>query len=110
MVDSARFAALGKDGPADVDNEIPLEDMRDSMPPGHSRDFGGEILPARIAGMPTTLFDLGQMDVWWDTSAGALWAFNTPFDRPNYNLALLRDTMQWQQEARRLFGTEPSEL
>jgi DSF synthase len=50
------------------------------------------------------------MEVRWDEPAGALWAFITPQDRPNYNLGLLKDTMHWQEETRRLFGTEPSAL
>lgn len=56
------------------------------------------------------LFDLGQIDVQWDQDLGTLWAFITPLDRPNYNLGLLRDTMAWQSEARKIFGTGDSDL
>lgn len=56
------------------------------------------------------LFDLGQIDVQWDADLGTLWAFITPLDRPNYNLGLLRDTMAWQMETRKVFGTGDSEL
>ncbi|MGE4429274.1 MAG: crotonase/enoyl-CoA hydratase family protein [Sphingobium sp.] len=56
------------------------------------------------------LFDLGQIDVQWDQDLGTLWAFITPLDRPNYNLGLLRDTMAWQMEAQKVFGTGDSDL
>ena len=56
------------------------------------------------------LFDLGQIDVQWDQDLGTLWAFMTPLDRPNYNLGLLRDTMAWQMETRKVFGTEGNDL
>mgnify|MGYP001764924068 CR=1 FL=1 len=56
------------------------------------------------------LFDLGQIDVQWDAELATLWAFITPLDRPNYNLGLLRDTMAWQMEAKRVFAPEPDRL
>lgn len=56
------------------------------------------------------LFDLGQIDVQWEPEMGTLWAFITPLDRPNYNLALLRDTMAWQMESRKVFGTGDGDL
>lgn len=59
---------------------------------------------------PTPLFDLGQMEVHWEEEVGTLWAFITPNDRPNYNLGLLRDTMTWQTEAKRLFDGPGSPL
>lgn len=59
---------------------------------------------------PSPLFDLGQMEVNWEADIGTLWAFITPRDRPNYNLGLLRDTMTWQNEAKRLFGEARSPL
>src|ERR1700740_2063892 len=113
MVDSARFAALGKDGPAEMDNDAPFPGARAVMaPPQPAERFSTDSLPAEIlaavAGKPTTLFDLGQMDVRWDAPAGTLWAYLTPQDRPNCNLGLLKDTMSWQQETRRLFGPAPS--
>jgi len=51
----------------------------------------------------STLFDLGQIDVRWDPELSTLWAFMTPLERPNSNLSLIRDTMSWQRESRRLF-------
>lgn len=56
------------------------------------------------------LFDLGQIDVQWDHDLSTLWAFITPLDRPNYNLGLLRDTMAWQMEAQKVFGTGDGDL
>ena len=56
------------------------------------------------------LFDLGQIDVQWEPEVGTLWAFITPLDRPNYNLGLLRDTMAWQMEAKKVFGAGDGNL
>ena len=56
------------------------------------------------------LFDLGQIDVQWEPELNTLWAFITPLDRPNYNLGLLRDTMMWQMEAKRVFDHDDSPL
>ncbi len=55
---------------------------------------------------PSTLFDLGQIDVRWDAELSTLWAFMTPHERPNSNLGLIRDTMAWQRESRRAFGNK----
>lgn len=52
----------------------------------------------------STLFDLGQIDVRWDANLATLWAFMTPLERPNSNMGLIRDTMAWQRESRRVFG------
>ncbi len=52
------------------------------------------------------LFDLGQIDVQWDQDLSTLWAFMTPIDRPNSNPALVRDTMAWQTETRKVFGAD----
>ncbi|MBJ7443281.1 MAG: crotonase/enoyl-CoA hydratase family protein [Sphingobium sp.] len=52
----------------------------------------------------STLFDLGQIDVRWDEELATLWAFMTPHERPNSNLGLIRDTMAWQRESKRVYG------
>lgn len=52
---------------------------------------------------PSTLFDLGQIDVEWDPAMATLWAYMAPMTRPNYNLQMLRDIRMWQTEAKRLF-------
>jgi DSF synthase len=52
----------------------------------------------------STLFDLGQIDVRWDADLSTLWAFMTPHERPNSNLGLIRDTMAWQRESKRVYG------
>nr|WP_083949042.1 crotonase/enoyl-CoA hydratase family protein [Sphingobium cloacae] len=56
------------------------------------------------------LFDLGQIDVRWEAELGTLWAFMTPHDRPNSNQSLIRDTMTWLSESKRLFGANPGSL
>lgn len=57
-----------------------------------------------------SLFDLGQINVHFEEELACLWAFLTPVDRPNYNLALLRDTMAWQNETKRHFASRPEAL
>ena len=54
----------------------------------------------------SSLFDLGQIDVRWDDELSTLWAFMTPNHRPNSNMGLIRDTMAWQRESRRVFGDQ----
>lgn len=56
------------------------------------------------------LFDLGQIEVQWDAEMSTLWAWITPLDRPNYNMGLLRDTMAWQMEAKKVFAQQPDAL
>lgn len=58
----------------------------------------------------SSLFDLGQIDVRWDEELSTLWAFMTPNHRPNSNMGLIRDTMAWQQESRRVFGDQGNML
>jgi DSF synthase len=52
----------------------------------------------------TRLFDLGQLDVRWESSTATLWTHMTPVDRPNFNRAMLRDFQRWQAEIRREFS------
>ncbi len=56
------------------------------------------------------LFDLGQLDVRWDATSGALWTYMTPTDRPNFNRSMLRDFQRWQSEIRREFAEPASGL
>jgi DSF synthase len=56
----------------------------------------------------TRLFDLGQLDVRWEASAGTLWTYMTPHDRPNFNRPMLRDFQRWQAEIGREFA-DPNE-
>jgi len=56
------------------------------------------------------LFDLGQIEVRWEPELATLWAWITPLDRPNYNSGLLRDTMSWQMEAKKIFDLQPDAL
>ena len=59
---------------------------------------------------PTSLFDLGQLDVRWDASLKTLWTFMTPEGRPNFNVAMLRDFESWQREIARIYGQDNAEL
>jgi DSF synthase len=56
----------------------------------------------------TRLFDLGQLDVRWESPLATLWTFMTPVDRPNFNRPMLRDFQRWQAEIGREFA-DPSE-
>ncbi len=56
------------------------------------------------------LFDLGQIDVRWEPELSTLWAFMTPLERPNSNLALIRDTRAWLHESRELFADQAGML
>ncbi|SCW87963.1 DSF synthase [Sphingobium faniae] len=66
--------------------------------------------PASEEFRQSLLFDLGQIDVRWEAERGTLWAFMTPHERPNSNQSLIRDTMTWLSESRRLFGVNPGDL
>lgn len=111
MVDSHRFEALSRNDGFDY------ADTTDSD--GRSYIATPNLQPSSVPAPPqfaddvigrSVLFDLGQMDVSWDADLGTLWAFITPQDRPNYNLQLLRDTMTWQMESKRLFAQPDSPL
>ena len=56
------------------------------------------------------LFDLGQLDVRWESALGTLWTYMTPVDRPNFNRPMLRDFQRWQAEIRREFSPSDSGL
>lgn len=113
MVDSGRFAALRRDGLTEVSSDISSDHDRGISSLTDAAIFAAKDVAGRVLDpttVPSKLFDLGQMDVRWEAEYGTLWSFITPNDRPNYNLGLLRDTMAWQEETRRLFGTGPSSL
>ena len=86
----------------------------------HGEDEAGVTIgDSRISPLPlqhrerpagTSLFDLGQLDVRWEASAGTLWTHMTPVDRPNFNSAMLRDFQRWQSEIRREFAAPDSGL
>src|SRR3546814_11736405 len=86
MTESVRFHALERSGET-ADNVL-----------AHGHAAATQPRPA-----PTSLFDLGQLEVEWEEEMGTLWAFITPHDRPNYTIGQLRDTMAWQTEAKSLF-------
>ncbi len=65
---------------------------------------------AIAAPAPKFRFDLAEMDVRWEGETGTLWSFMTPTMRPSFNPAMLRDLQAWQQEIRRAFSSDDSEL
>jgi DSF synthase len=69
-----------------------------------------EVLPLqhRVRAPGSRLFDLGQLDVRWESALGTLWTHMTPVDRPNFNRPMLRDFQRWQAEIVREFS-DPSE-
>lgn len=95
MIDSARFS--------------PGHDEVHDLPSSTDADLQGiAVTENSISVMlrQSKLFDLGQIDVKWDPEIGTLWAFMTPLERPNSNLALIRDTKAWLHESRELFGDQ----
>lgn len=106
MMESVRLDSLGHNAADDYADE-------------HGSTAGPASLPANSSAVSapvqpgfgrTTLFDLGQLDITWEPENATLWAYVTPFDRPNYNVPLLRDAMTWQNETKRLFGGPSSQL
>lgn len=98
MIDSGRFNSA--------------RDHVEDIAPEQVGSLGSSLPAVTESGLEagqSTLFDLGQIDVSWESESATLWAFMTPMSRPNYNLAMLRDIRQWQTEAKRLFdaGTLP---
>lgn len=83
---------------------LPMADEAISLPVGTAS------LPLQHRELPpgSRLFDLGQLDVRWEASAGTLWTYMTPIDRPNFNRPMLRDFQRWQEEIRREFS-DPAE-
>lgn len=96
MMDSGRFQPTREDVDEQMDG--PIDDHLSLVPDPET----GFSLDA--ASQQSTLFDLGQIDVRWDAELATLWAFMTPHERPNSNMSLIRDTVAWQREAKRLFG------
>lgn len=72
----------------------------------HDRSVSARVSTARHAGDrfgQSKLFDLGQFEVIWEPEIATLWAYLTPNERPNYDMALLRDALTWHDESKRLF-------
>ena len=102
MTDSLRLDPLVHDGSGDYSSAFHDQ--------GQPQTALAPVIPDDEALGQSKLFDLGQIDVSWDAELGTLWAFITPDDRPNYNLPLLRDTMAWQVETKKLFDQTHSPL
>jgi len=68
--------------------------------------------PSSLQDGPVSLsrFDLVEIEVRWEQASRTLWSFMTPTLRPAFNPLLLRDLQKWQQEIRRVFAGEDSEL
>jgi DSF synthase len=110
MADSHRFDALSRDVIADYSDGGDVSalgtahtDLTLKFDPSVTALDDGSL-------GQSVLFDLGQIDVRWDADLGTLWGFITAQDRPNYNLPLLRDTMTWQMETKRLFDRPETPL
>lgn len=56
------------------------------------------------------LFELSQLEVSWDSDAGALWTFMRPNGRPSYNLGLLNDFRAGQSAIMSAFAGCPERL
>ncbi|WP_370171522.1 crotonase/enoyl-CoA hydratase family protein [Sphingobium abikonense] len=97
MIDSGRFVVTHNE--VEAVNDDPMNDETQTA----SDAVVTETALTQAIGK-STLFDLGQIDVRWDEELATLWAFMTPLERPNSNLGLMRDTMAWQRESRRVFG------
>ncbi|QGP78752.1 crotonase/enoyl-CoA hydratase family protein [Sphingobium sp. CAP-1] len=95
MIDSGRFSPTRDEVEAASEDHFSEEDLP---------SLAVTETPLANAFRQSTLFDLGQIDVRWDEELATLWAFMTPLERPNSNLGLIRDTMAWQRESRRVFG------
>ena len=102
MIDSGRFNPTHADARTSHEDDIPL--------PVDTGDLDARENRASEEFSQSMLFDLGQIDVRWDAEAGTLWAFMTPHERPNSNQGLIRDTMTWLSESKRLFSAHPSAL
>ncbi|WP_298401289.1 crotonase/enoyl-CoA hydratase family protein [Sphingobium sp.] len=96
MIDSGRF------NPAR--DEVEAADDEHFVDAGDHPPITATETPLATAFRQSTLFDLGQIDVRWEEELATLWAFMTPLERPNSNLGLIRDTMAWQRESRRVFA------
>lgn len=79
-----------------------------SLPVVETQTRGASALQHRVRAPGSRLFDLGQLDVRWDSALGTLWTYMTPVDRPNFNRAMLRDFQRWQGEIVREFS-DPAE-
>lgn len=102
MIDSGRFTP-GRDD-AEAANDVDLRDVS-LIDTATVTESDPDVELRR-----STLFDLGQIDVRWDHDLATLWAFMTPIERPNSNLGLIRDTMAWLTESRRLFDRDDGGL
>lgn len=56
------------------------------------------------------LFELEQLEVFWEAQAGALWTFMRPRGRPSYNLGLLEDFHAGQRGISTAFADRPADL
>jgi DSF synthase len=89
-----------------MNHHFSLQDAEGAGPLPHSEVARGTVIPLQHRERPagTRLFDLGQLDVRWDATAGTLWTYMTPVNRPNFNRPMLRDFQRWQAEIAREFA------
>lgn len=56
------------------------------------------------------LFELEQLEVFWEQPIATLWTFMRPRGRPSYNAALLEDFHAWQRGIVASFADRPNDL
>ena len=69
---------------------------RDDFLHGSQANDLGHDARARL-GLPDRLFDLDELDVFYDQRNAALWTFMRPAGRPSFTLKLLDDFANWQR-------------
>ena len=47
------------------------------------------------AAIPSAIFDLKELDVFYDDRTGALWTYMNPVGRPSFTPPMLRDFENW---------------
>ncbi len=95
-----------------MNQHFSLQPVEEAVPVAIRSDSFNETLPLqhRVRPAGSRLFDLGQLDVRWDSATGSLWTYMTPIDRPNFNRPMLRDFQRWQAEIRREFASSKEEI
>jgi DSF synthase len=68
------------------------------------------LFEARKAAEARRLFELEQLEVFYEQEISALWTFMRPRGRPSYNLNLLEDFHAWQRGIVATFADQPEDL
>lgn len=62
--------------------------------------------PYQISSAPEELFQLNELDVFYDNEHRALWTYMRPAGRPSFTPAMLRDFEDWQRLIPKGFGRD----